>query len=327
ERVRAGPGRERHVHLVLENDANRAALLEREADGRARWYDAQWNDDWHHVFHVLLTGERDGYYADYAKDTTDLLARCLAEGYVYQGERSAHRGGQARGESSVDLPPTAFVSFLQNHDQIGNRAYGERIARLAEPQALRAAVCAWLLAPQIPLLFMGEELGADTPFLFFCDFHGDLARAVREGRRNEFAGFAHFAAEEDRAGIPDPGAHETFQRSKLQQTASEAHRGWHALYARLLGLRREHVMPLLARIGGRSARAHVHGEGAVSAVWSVDGEPRLEMRMNLSGVAVRGVTPPAGRILHAEPPTAEACMARGELPPYSAAFYLSGKPA
>jgi len=327
ERVRNGPGRERHVHLVLENDANRAALLERGADGRARWYDAQWNDDWHHCFHVLLTGERDGYYADYAQDTTQLLARCLAEGYVYQGQHSAHRNGRTRGEPSGQLPPTAFISFLQNHDQVGNRAHGERIARLARPEALRAAVCAWLLTPQIPLLFMGEELGTDTPFLFFCDFHDDLARAVRDGRRNEFAGFANFASEEDRARIPDPGAQETFQRSKLQQAGDAAHREWHALYARLLSLRRQHVMPLLAVLRGGSGRAQVHGDGAVSAVWSVDGEPRLEMRMNLSAEAVRDVPRPVGRMLHVEPPAAAPLLARGELPPYCAAVHLSGNPA
>jgi malto-oligosyltrehalose trehalohydrolase len=324
ERVRSGPGRERHVHLVLENDENRADLLQRAPDGSPRWYDAQWNDDWHHVFHVLLTGERDGYYSDYADHTTQQLARCLAEGYAYQGERSQHRGGKARGQPSAGLPPAAFVSFLQNHDQIGNRAHGERIVSLADTAALRAAVCGLLLSPQIPLLFMGEEFGADTPFLFFCDFHGELASAVREGRRNEFAGFAAFQSEEARARIPDPGAATTFEFSKLPGQTEARHRDWLALYIRLLKLRRQHIVPLVGKMRGHSGHASVHGPGAVSAIWSVDGQPRLELRLNLSVDAVRSAHPPTGRALHVEPPEATAQYAAGEMPARSAAVYLHG---
>ncbi|MGE5526509.1 MAG: malto-oligosyltrehalose trehalohydrolase [Rhodospirillaceae bacterium] len=321
ERVRSGPGRDRHVHLVLENDKNRASLLQRAADGRPRWYDAQWNDDFHHAFHVLLAGERDGYYADYAQRTTEQLARCLAEGCAYQGEPSAHRKGQRRGEPSGALPPTAFVSFLQNHDQVGNRAHGERIAVLAQRDALRAAVCAWLLSPQIPLLFMGEEYGLETPFLFFCDFHGDLARAVREGRRNEFAQFAAFASDEARARIADPGAEETFQRSKLPLTHDASHRSWYAFYAKLLALRRAHVVPLLQHISGHAGQATVHGYAAVSAVWRAEGA-ELELRMNLSDRRLQAQTQPAGRVIHVEPPETADRFETGELPPYAAAVYL-----
>src|SRR5690606_29849564 len=113
-------------------------------------------------------------------------------------------------EPSGHLSPTSFVLFLQNHDQIGNRAFGERLVELARPDALRAATALLLLSPMIPLLFMGEEWGAREPFLFFTDHHGELADAVREGRRNEFAEFAEFADEETRARIPDPNAIETF---------------------------------------------------------------------------------------------------------------------
>ena len=327
ERVRSGPGREREVHLVLENDDNRAELLQRASDGRPRWYDAQWNDDWHHVFHVLLTGERDGYYADYAHDTTQQLARCLAEGYAYQGETSRHRKDRPRGEPSGTLSPAAFVSFLQNHDQIGNRAHGERIASLADPAALRAAVCALLLSPQIPLIFMGEELGTDAPFLFFCDFHGDLARAVREGRRNEFAGFAAFESEEARARIPDPGAVTTFEKSKVPAPTKERHRAWLALYTKFLHLRRQHVVPLIGQMRGHSGNASVHGPGAVSAIWRIDGKPRLELRLNLSEHAVSGLAVSEGHPIHVEPPTAATHYAAGELPARSAAVYLHGRRA
>src|SRR5262249_35915412 len=146
-----------------------------------------------HVLHVLLTGEHEGYYADYADRPVERLARCLAEGFVYQGEPSGHRGGAERGTSSRDLPPTAFVLFLQNHDQIGNRAFGDRLTTTVAPQALEAAIALQLLCPQIPLIFMGEESASATPFQFFTDHHGELADAVREGRRREFASFAAFS--------------------------------------------------------------------------------------------------------------------------------------
>ncbi|MBL8541728.1 MAG: malto-oligosyltrehalose trehalohydrolase, partial [Betaproteobacteria bacterium] len=192
--VRAGPGADRHVHLVLENDDNAARYLCRggERDG---CYDAQWNDDIHHALHVLLTGESEGYYADYADDPLAHLGRCLAEGFAYQGERSPYREGQPRGEPSAGLPATAFVSFLQNHDQIGNRAFGERLAALAAPERLAAAVAVVLLAPSPPLLFMGEEWGSTQPFLFFCDFEPTLAPQVTAGRRREFERFPRFRDE------------------------------------------------------------------------------------------------------------------------------------
>ncbi|WP_416146189.1 malto-oligosyltrehalose trehalohydrolase, partial [Pseudomonas aeruginosa] len=203
-RLRGAAGPERHLHLVLENDDNRASLLR-------QGYDAQWNDDGHHALHVLLTGENDGYYQDYPEPLR-CLARCLAEGFVYQGE--ANRHGRPRGEPSADLAPDAFVLFLQNHDQVGNRAFGERLSVLAEPQALRLAIALQLLAPMIPLLFMGEECAAREPFLYFTDHQGELADAVREGRRKEFGEFGRFGEGATLASLPDPNAVETFERSR-----------------------------------------------------------------------------------------------------------------
>ncbi len=156
-RVHAGPGRNRHVHLVLENDHNAARYLVRSEDGSPRLYVAQWNDDAHHALHLLATGESDGYYEDYADAPTDHLGRTLTEGFAYQGDPSAYRHGERRGEPSSHLPLTAFVNLLQNHDQVGNRALGERIDRLADPRALRAVTAILLLAPSPPLLFMGQE--------------------------------------------------------------------------------------------------------------------------------------------------------------------------
>lgn len=256
DEVRRGPGRERHVHVVLENHHNEARRLRREASG-SRVSVAQWNDDFHHPLHVILSGEVDGYYCDYADQPIEQLGRVLSQGFAFQGERSAFSGEQ-RGEPSADLPPTAFVDFLQNHDQIGNRAFGERLGALIRraPDAERAAACAdaalaiLLLSPHMPMLFMGEEYGAAQPFLYFCDFKGELAEAVRNGRRNEFAAFSAFTDERVRQTIPDPNAASTFESSCLVH--EDRKRSPHAerlRYTReLIRVRSQHVVPLIRDI-------------------------------------------------------------------------------
>ena len=199
ERVRSAfPGD--HVHLILENEENQASRLARDSTGRPRWYTAQWNDDLHHVLHVAVTGELAGYYGDYI-GRPEKLGRALAEGFAFQGEVMPYRGGP-RGEPSGALPPTAFVAFAQNHDQVGNRAFGDRLSAIASPEAVRAVGAVYLLLPQIPMLFMGEEWGAAQPFPFFCDFGPDLAQAVRKGRREEFARFPEFEDPAVRERIP-----------------------------------------------------------------------------------------------------------------------------
>src|SRR5262249_13639610 len=150
----------RYIHLVLENDDNFAAALDPDTAIPAGRYRAQWNDDYHHAWHVLLTGETHGYYSDYARAPKKQIARTLASGFAYQGEPAAHRGGRPRGEPCGHLSPAAFVNFLQNHDQIGNRALGDRLEWSANPEAIEAALAITLLAPMPPLLFMGEEWGA-----------------------------------------------------------------------------------------------------------------------------------------------------------------------
>lgn len=277
--IRAGVEPGRHVHLVLENEGNDAARL------RPECYDAQWNDDFHNVLHVLLTGETDAYYAHFAERPAERLARCLAEGFVYQGEDF---DGHARGTPSGHLPPTRFVPFLQNHDQVGNRALGERLTLLTDPAKLRAATGLLLLAPQIPLLFMGDELGSESPFLFFTDFHDELADAVREGRRREFAKFPAFADHEARAKIPDPNARSTFEGSRpLPGPDSEA---WRALYTELLALRRARIVPGLAE--ARSEGAEAIGEKAVVARWRL-GTGRLTVALNLGDQAAALAAPEA----------------------------------
>jgi len=236
ETVRNGFTGERLIHLVLENDHNAARYLRRDAHGRTRWYDAQWNDDIHHALHVLLTGESNAYYSDYSENPAGHLGRSLAEGFSYQGEVSKFRNGELRGEPCQGLPPTSFVSFLQNHDQVGNRALGERVTKLADPMAIKAAMAVLLLAPSPPLLFMGEEFAAASPFLFFCDFGPDLAAKVSAGRRAEFP---HFGQRDSSAGqteIPDPNSEQTFLRSKLDWASMKQipHSVWLEFYRGLL---------------------------------------------------------------------------------------------
>ncbi|MEH3159304.1 MAG: malto-oligosyltrehalose trehalohydrolase [Sphingomonas taxi] len=263
---------DRHVHLVLENEENDAERL------RAGGYDAQWNDDFHNVLHVLLTGETSAYYGDFADRPAERLARCLAEGFVYQGEGSSNHDGKPRGTPSAHLPPTRFVSFLQNHDQVGNRALGERLTRLTDPARLRAATALLLLAPQIPLLFMGDEEGSETPFLFFTDFHDALADAVREGRRKEFARFDAFADSAARERIPDPNAAATFERSRPEPGPEAA--GWSALIRDLLALRRARVIPHLA--GATAIGAEATGEAAVVARWRLGDGSVLGIAIDLA---------------------------------------------
>jgi len=266
----------RPVHLVLENESNDADRL---AVGK---YDAQWNDDFHNVMHVLLTGETDAYYADFAERPAQRLARCLSEGFIYQGEGSPNHDGTPRGTPSAHLPPTRFVSFLQNHDQIGNRALGERLTLLADPAKLRAATLLLLLSPQVPLLFMGDTSGSESPFLFFTDFHDELADAVREGRRGEFAKFAAFADPAKREAIPDPNARATFDRSRAADGPQAAE--WQALYKRLLAVRHERIVPHLA--GATAIGADAIGEAAVIARWRLADGATLTIALNLGDGAI-----------------------------------------
>ncbi|WP_158927386.1 malto-oligosyltrehalose trehalohydrolase [Acidisphaera sp. S103] len=295
--VRATVNPERYVHLVLEHH-NAGSLLRKIAA-------AQWNDDGHNVLHVLLTDEDGGYYADYAADPAARLARVLAEGWAYQGERSAYLKAP-RGEPSADLPPYAHVLFLQNHDQIGNRAFGERLTTLTAPAALEAAIALQMLCPQIPLLFMGEETASATPFLFFTDHHAELADAVREGRRQEFAGFAAFADPDKRERIPDPNAAETFAAS-VPRPASPVR---FALYRALIALRMKEIVPRLA--GTTSLGAEPIGPKAVLARWRLGDGACLTIVVNLDADAVAFATP-AGRVLFTTGDTAPMTAAYLEI--------------
>lgn len=277
----------RHIHLVLENGDNRASILDAVQDPPQGKYRAQWNDDYHHAWRVLMTGEKQGYYGDYQRAPLQDIARSLSSGFVYQGEMSAFRCG-ARGEPSDTLSPTAFINFLQNHDQVGNRPLGDRLESVARSDAIEAALAVMLLAPAIPMLFMGEEWGSKTPFPFFCDFKGGLADAVRRGRRSEY----QWAYAEYGDDVPDALDPSTFQSAvldwdDLDQAVSQKRL---MLVRDLLRVRREVVVPRLA--GAAFGAAVANEDGLLTADWRIGDGTTLSLLANLSDRQL--AAPPAG---------------------------------
>jgi maltooligosyltrehalose trehalohydrolase len=314
--ARAGPGRDRALYLTLENLDNAPRFLGR--PGGASTCDAQWNDDAHHAVHVLLSGESQAYYADYAADPQALLCRSLAQGFAYQGEHSAHLG-KPRGQPSAHLPPSAFVNFLQNHDQIGNRARGERLTQLVhDEQALRAASALMLLAPSPPLLFMGEEWAAAEPFPWFCDFEPELARQVAGHRQREFP------------GSPDPAAEATFAAARLDwgSLTRPPHARVLSHYRRLLAIRRRDIVPLIPQLG--AGRCAARAQGAPCKAFAVDwaaGEQVLHLIANLSAEPQPLPRHPAGRLIFATHADIRAIAATNELAPWSVLWLLEHRRA
>jgi len=228
----------RSCHLIAESDRNDSTVIHPGEQG-GYGMDAQWNDDFHHALHTLLTGEKTGYYIDFGM--TDHLVKAYREGFVYSGQYSGYRK-RRQGNSAADRPSSQFVLFAQNHDQIGNRMLGERLSALVSFEALKLAAAAVLLSPCVPLLFMGEEYGEDAPFVYFVS-HSDpgLISAVREGRKREFISF------EWQGEPPDPQDEATFQRSKIDWLKREKgnHRALLEFYRTLISMRRE--SPVLFR--------------------------------------------------------------------------------
>lgn len=276
ERIRAEIT-DRPIHLTTEDSRNVIFLHPREEDGSAPLFTGEWNDDFHNAMHVFATGETHAYYQDFAREPEKLIARILTEGFAYQGEVSA-QSGEKRGVASAGQPPVAFVDFIQNHDQTGNRAQGDRLIQLAGADRTKVLLATLLCSPHIPLLFMGEEYGETRPFLFFTDFHGELAKAVREGRAREFQGHA---GHEDES-VPDPNALSTFEASKLdwRKTQEQEGKAWLAFTRELLALRQRHIVPLLAEAGGHSGKVLQTAPGFVAVSWQFP-QGTLSLALNI----------------------------------------------
>ncbi len=239
--------RERKLYLIAESDLNDSRVI-RPPELGGYGLDAQWCDDFHHALHTLLTGEDSGYYCDFG--SIENIAKSLREGYVYTGQYSSYRK-RNHGNSSKDRPPSQFVVFSQNHDQVGNRMLGERLSNLVSFEALKLAAGSVLLSPYIPLLFMGEEHGEDAPFRYFVSHSDkDIIDAVRKGRKEEFRTFAW------QGEPPDPQGIETFVRSKIHWEKRDVgnHKVLLDFYKRLINLRKE--INTLAEFSKDSFAAH-----------------------------------------------------------------------
>jgi len=310
----------RAIHLVLENEHNDPARL---GPGDASRFEAQWNDDFHHAWHVRLTGERDGYYRPFADDPAGRLARCLAGGFAHEGPGETRADGvHVRRPATRAVPLSATLNFLHNHDQIGNRAFGERLVALADGAPMRLAVATMLLAPAPCMLFMGETHGATTPFLYFADWSGDLRRAVTEGRRREFAHFPAFADPATRDAIPDPCDPATFARSTLDWDALRdgAHARWFAFYRELLALRRAALWPVLPRLHAGPHAAQRLGEDGLVLRWRFarahgSGDDELVLCANVGARPLALGLPPAGGRENAAAAAGETLFVLGDVHP------------
>ena len=296
----ARPGR--HTHLIVENSENQELWLKRNSGLHAVHYVAQWNDDLHHLLHSAATGENTGYYSDFDNlhSRCDKLGRSLAEGFAYQGEFK-QREGVARGEPSDGLPPTAFIAFIQNHDQIGNRVKGDRIDQLASPDAIKAIASVYLLCPQIPMLFMGEEWAAKEPFPFFSDVPEDLRQVTREGRHEQLKQTPEHEdpTKNDVEEALDPTGRETFALAKLDWGALrlKQHRNWLTYYRTLIDVRRREIVPRLAGVEGFSGQHQTLGDNAVLVTWPLGDGSTLRLYLNLCDSAQDNVPAAIGRRL------------------------------
>ena len=261
ERVHAaGRSLGRKIFVIAEDERNeRKLVLPIEKNGYG--FDAVWSDDFHHSIRHRLAGDSDGYYRDF-DGTTGSIAKTIEQGWLFTGEFASH-SGHGRGTSAAGLSRESRVFCIQNHDQIGNRAFGERLSTQISPAAYRAASALLLLSPELPLLFMGQEWAAPEPFLFFTQHNQELGRLVTEGRRKEFEHFGAFQDEANREPIPDPQSAETFEKSKLDWALQKdgKHFSCWLWYQRLLQMRKD----LLQQASFHTSRAL--DERAIELIW------------------------------------------------------------
>ncbi len=285
---------QRSVQVIAEDARNLNTILQPVQQG-GYGVDAVWADDFHHHVRRALAGDSAGYYADYDGQAAS-IARTLRNGWFYEGQHSVHHNAP-RGTPSGDLDRSRFIICIQNHDQIGNRARGERLHHQIPDYSHRAASALLLLAPETPLLFMGQEWAATAPFQFFTDHNEQLGPLVSEGRRREFAHFPEFSGEAARASIPDPQAEETFLRSKLpwQERELPSHQAMLRWYTRLIQLRRRIRCRSLHCAAGEQA-------GFITLKWSNDHEMFTLVVALHGGGELPAARPPGALLLTSEDP-------------------------
>ena len=253
-KVRAKAG-SRAVYVVAENEPQETRFARDPAQG-GHGGDALWNDDFHHTAVVALTGRREAYYFDY-KGSAQEFVSCARYGYLYQGQWYSWQK-KRRGTPALDLPPRAFVSYLENHDQVANTPFGKRLHQVCSPSRLRAVTALTLLGPATPMLFQGQEFASSSPFLYFADQTAELRRSVSEGRREFLLQFPSVKDPDVQAALPPPGDEETFRRCTLNLGERETNRPWYDLHRDLIALRRSDAVI--------KAAALTRPEGAVIAL-------------------------------------------------------------
>lgn len=292
----------RYTHLIVENSDNQEVWLRRNSGSEPVHYTAQWNDDVHHLLHAAATGENTGYYADFDnfEERSGMLGRALAEGFAYQGEMKPHEG-MKRGEPSGGLPATAFVVYMQDHDQVGNRVKGDRITRIAHDDAVKALTAIYLLSPQIPMLFQGEEWASTRPFPFFSDVPVELRDAVRKGRQEELKSTPEHE-DPDKPDIDeavDPTSAKTFASAKLDWSSvkKEPHRSWLQHYRSLIDVRKAEIVPRLLGQNGFAGQFELLGVKSVLVTWRMGDGSSLRLYANLAEETQEDVPPVLGRRL------------------------------
>jgi malto-oligosyltrehalose trehalohydrolase len=285
---------DRTIHLILENESSIAERLKRDSNGAPENYSAQWNHDITHLLAAILGKSCQERRSDDAGETQK-LGEALSHGFVIAAEES-HTHISSR------VPPTAYISFIQTHDLVGNRIFGDRITSAAAAVRVKAIAAIYLLLPQIPMLFMGEEWAASAPFPFFCDYHGPLADEVRKGRCDQLSRQDPAPSEEEMQRAPDPQAESTLRSAQLHwdELQSEPHAGWLRWYRKLLQVRRDSVVPLLPGIHGRCGSYEVLGPGALKATWDLAGAAKLHLAANLCDEETRGFGPACGDVIWTE---------------------------
>lgn len=300
----------RHVHLVVEDARNATGPLEPRGE-KPPSCTAAWNDDFHHAVHVLTTGETVGYYRDFADDPCAGLRTALAEGFIYQGQPRPSKDSAPCGEPSGHLPPTCFIDFLQNHDQIGNRLKGDRLSTLIDAATFKALTALLYLSPHTPLTFMGEEFGARQSFFFFSDNPPETHEEACKARAKEADNFGGTLYDAD-TPVADPNALETFLASKIDWKQREEERSltWQGFVKELLALRRAHIWPLLDNLSSAQGIALPAPDKVIAVNWQLD-HHLLELRCNLGNKTVEA-PPTSGDVffrLEAEP--GETALPRG----------------